>query len=101
MAGTAVVATFRVRVLAPAPGAAIVDGESTAVTFLGSPMSDKVMEDLKPLLPLVVMESGAELPLAMLIPELPKLMVKVGTIIVRARLRVLVTPPPAAVMLTL
>lgn len=96
VAAAAVDATFSVNVLLPLPGVAILAGAKLPVTPFGSPLTDSVTADLKPLTPAVDTVTGIDPPRATITFVPPSVSVNVGPITVRLRASVLVTPPPVA-----
>jgi hypothetical protein len=98
----AVLEAENVRVLDPAPGAAMLVGAKIAVTPEGSPLNAKVTAELNPPDVATVRPTGA-------VPVRPTLMVEVdavrvklgvGAVTVSATVAVLVRPPPDAVIVT-
>lgn len=93
----AVDATFRVRVLLPFPGEAMLVGAKLAVTPAGSPLTESASAALNPLTAAPVTMMGVDPPRATvtLAPLSPS--VNIGPITVRLSVCVLVNPPPVAV----
>lgn len=82
----------------PAPGAAIVDGLNVAVTPLGSPLTDSTTAALNPFTREVTRVTFLDPPGAMVALVLLTARLKPGAITVSVIAQVLVTLPPAAVM---
>ncbi len=93
-------AAFSVSVAVPLPGAAIDDGINVAVTFFGSPLTERLTAEEKPLLPTVETVRGIDPPRGTTIEVLLEVRVKVGLMMVRATVCVFVSPPPTALMVT-
>lgn len=90
-----------VKVLLPAPVAAMFAGAKLAVTPAGSPAMDMATVELNPLTRVVVNPICAVPPGARLTLATVDASVKLGVITVRPRVCVLVRPPPKAVMVRL
>ena len=101
MPEVAPVASVRVNVLLPLPGAAMLVGEKPAVTLFGRPLTDSVTAELNPLMVAVVSVILAGALTATLALVALDVSVKLGTTTVRLRGAVFVTPPPVAVTLRL
>ena len=94
---TAVLPADNVNVLWPLPGVAMLVGTKLGATPLGSPLTDNAMAELNPVPPAVVTVIGIDPPRET--PALLALSERVNVPrTVRLRVRVLVTPPPVAVM---
>ena len=93
----ALVAAFRVKLLLPFPGDAIVTGAKVPVTFFGSPFTDKRMLDANPLLPAVDTVTGNDPPSDSTTLTPLAASVNVGPITVSPKACVFVMPPPVAV----
>ena len=97
---TALVPAENVNVLWPLPGVAMLVGAKLAVTPLGSPLADRATAELNPVPPAVVTVIGTD-PLRAT-PALLALIESANVpVTVRLKVWVLVTPPPAAVMVRL
>ena len=91
---------MKVSTTLPFPGEAMLVDANVAVTPVGSPLTDRLTLDLKPLAPLVLTETGVEPPGATLTLVAPRDSVKSGGRTVKLTVWVFVTPPPVAETVT-
>ena len=90
----AVDAAFKVSVLVPLPGEAMLVGANAAVTPLGRPLTDIVIADLNPFCRLVVAVTACEVPRGTVALASPSASVNVGPTTVSASVCVSVMPAP-------
>lgn len=93
----AVDVAFKVKVLLPFPGDAMLVGTKFAVIPAGSPLTESAIADLNPFTAAPVTITGVDPLRATTTLAPPNVSVKVGPITVRPNVCVFVTPPPVAV----